>query len=304
MTPAKLSVFFAFFNYSGNGGISCEHPSIRLWWGRTLLAAKADPRVGDIWDRDFSDTPIPMTRNQSVQAARKAGADVLVMVDSDQHPDRELGEDPTARPFWGTAFDFLYGRRLRGLLTIVGAPYCGPPPCENVYAFRWANWQNDNPNVDHRQEPYSREEAAAMTGVGPVSALATGLIMYDLAVFDVLSPPYFYYEYTDVYEQEKASTEDVTSTRDANLVCWEKVRQAPLYCAWDSWAGHWKPKCVRKPRVVTLDQIGENYRRAIRDGRRADERLMEVRPGPALAARLGGGNGEQVPAQGPAQPGG
>ncbi len=286
MTPAKLNVHFAFMSYAGNGGISCIHPSIRVWWGRTLLAMKGDPRIGDITDQDYSDTPIPMTRNRSVQEARKAKADVLVMIDSDQHPDLLLGQDPVAKPFWDTAFDFLYPRHQRDQIVVIGAPYCGAPPLECPHVFRWANWQTDHPGVDHRLEMYMREEAAAMTGIGECAALATGLIMFDMRLFDLLKPPYFYYEYSDEFQQEKASTEDVTATRDMNLITWEALKQAPLHVAWDCWAGHWKPKCVGKPSVITLDQIGDNYKRAMERNRRSDERTTHVSPGPALASRI------------------
>jgi hypothetical protein len=290
MTPAKLNVFFAFFSYAGNGGVSCEHPSLRSWFARTLLQCKEDARVENIMDKDFSDTPITMTRNDAVWKAQQAGADLLVMVDSDQYPDWELIQgDHQAKEWWPTTFDFIYQRFSRGLLTAVGAPYCGPPPCENVYVFRFANWQSDNPNQDLRVEGFSREEAAQRSGFEAVAALPTGLIAYDMRIFDLLDPPYFYYEWSDKYQRQKASTEDVTNTRDIVLHCLEAKGYNPVFVNWDSWAGHWKPKCVGKPRPLSIHQIGENYRAAVlRNQDLKNDRLIilgeEGIPVPSLGA--------------------
>jgi hypothetical protein len=270
----QLNVMFAFFPYGGNGGISSEHPSIRRWFAETLLKIKKDDRIDEVLAQDFSDTPITMTRNKAVQEARKQKADVLIMVDSDQHPDNMIGQDAFARPFWDSTFDFLYKRYPNGPV-VVGAPYCGPPPCENVYVFRWANHQSDHPNVDMRLEQYCREEAAQLTGIQECAALPTGLIMFDMRVFDIVKPPYFYYEYTDEYESEKASTEDVTATRDMSLLGCQKLGYSPVYCNWDAWAGHWKPKCVSKPAILTAEAANEKYRDAVlKGGKPANERLM------------------------------
>lgn len=312
MTPAKLNIMIARFPYAGTGATQSENPDVADWLVETVCKMKADPRVGEISRFRRSDTPIPMVRNAAVHEARQARADLLLMVDSDMAPDVELlAGDATAKPFWESSFDFLFERKMKGLVTVVGAPYCGPPPCENVYVFRWADWQSHHPAdvPDWRQEAFSREEAAGLGGFGEVSALPTGLILFDMAAFDLIEHPYFYYEFAgDGREcqacgcrkpgpqRQKDSTEDVTSTRDMALILHEKLGYNPLFCAWDSWAGHWKPKCVRKPRPVGLDDIGQNYRRAVLAGRRADTQNREVRPGKALAALLEGrrGNG-QVP---------
>jgi hypothetical protein len=274
MQKMKLNVFFAFFPYGGNGGISSEHPSIRAWFADTVIKCKKDERVGEVMCKDLSDTPITMTRNKAVQSAREHKADVLIMCDSDQHPDNMLGVDAFARPFWDTSFDYLYKHHSLGPV-VIGAPYCGPPPHENVYVFRWATHQSDHPNVDMRIEQYSREEAAALTGIQEAAALPTGLIMFDMRAFDIIKPPYFYYEYTDVYESEKASTEDVTATRDMSLIGCQTLGYSPILCNWDAWAGHWKPKCVSKPVVLTSEQANEKYRDAVlKGGRKHNERLL------------------------------
>lgn len=275
MTPYKLNVFFAFFPYGGNGGVSSEHPSIRTWFTQTVLKCKADPRVGDIQTKDFSDTPITMTRNRAVEEAKKAGADVLIMCDSDQKPDVVLGMDAFAKPFWDSSFDFLYKHYPHGPV-VIGAPYCGPPPVENVYVFRWATYESDHPNVDLRLEAYQREEAVTLAGIQEAAALPTGLIMFDMRVFGYVQPPYFYYEYTDVFESEKASTEDVTATRDMSLQATRKLGYSPVFCNWDAWAGHWKPKCVSKPTVITTEQVSAKYRNVTQSSR---EKLMIIGEG-------------------------
>jgi hypothetical protein len=276
MTPLKLNVMFAFFPYSGSGGVSSEHPSIRTWFAQTMMKIKADPRIDQVLSKDFSDTPITMTRNKAVRYARDHGADVLIMCDSDQHPDNLIGMDPFARPFWDTSFNFLYKHHPHGPV-VIGAPYCGPPPDEICYVFRWHTRQSDHPNVDMELEMYGREEAAGLSGIQQAAALPTGLIMFDTRVFDLVKPPYFYYEYTDQYESEKASTEDVTATRDIGIQGQNQLGYSPIHVNWDAWAGHWKPKCVSKPTVITTDHVGLKYRQVTQ--RQSTEKLVMIGEG-------------------------
>lgn len=288
MTPAKLNVCIARFPYAGNGGTQAEVPDITDWLIATVLEMKEDPRVGEIIPWRKSDTPIPMVRNEAVLEAKKEGADLLLMIDSDMAPDYELQRgDPFARPFWKSSFDFIYPRYVRDQLTVVGAPYCGPPPCENVYMFRYANWQSDHPETDLRIESFAREEAARRAGFEEVAALPTGLILYDLRLFDHVPQPWFYYEYEGDGpkcqhcgqrkpgpQARKASTEDVTATRDFVLHAHLDLGYNPVFVNWDSWAGHWKPKCVGKPRPITLDQVGEKYVQAARSGVLAGQQFV------------------------------
>lgn len=280
MKKAKLDLFFSFFPYSGNGASASEHPASRKWFASTLFKAKTDERVGTITGKDFCDTPITMTRNVAVQAARAAGADVLVMCDSDMVPDYELGRgDPLAKPFWDTAFDFLYERFTQGLITVVAAPYCGPPPEENVYLFRWTSKQSEHPNADAQLVQFTRAEAAVRGGFEEAGALPTGLILWDLRAFDLVDPPYFYYEYRDKFECEKDSTEDVTATRDVALACQALHGYSPLFVAWDCWAGHVKPKVVGKPRPFTTATVAAKLQTALRDGVRPGQQLVDVGAG-------------------------
>ncbi len=275
--PMKLKVGICSFSYGGNGGIKSEVPDVRDWMIDTIIAAQKDPRIKSIMNYDLADTPITMNRNRSVLEARKMGLDVLVMVDSDMQPDCE----PGAKPFFFEAFNFLYDSYSRGPV-VIGAPYCGPPPHENVYVFQWAAAMNDQCNPNHKLAGFSREEAARMTGISPVAALPTGLIMYDMRIFDMLEPqsdgsqPWFYYEYSDKYQSTKASTEDVTATRDMSLVGQKILGYNPVYCSWDSWAGHWKPHLVRRPRPITVESVGSKYAEALESGYAPGDRIAYI----------------------------
>lgn len=274
MTHLKLTVCFATFSYGGNGGVSSECPQVGRWLARAIMAAKAEPRIGEVCDIDLCDTPITMNRNRAVKQARQMGADILVMVDSDQAPDMLLGHDPVAKPFFESSFEFLYKHWPKGP-AVVCAPYCGPPPHENVYVFRWATFETGHPDMNCRLEQYRREEAAQFTGIWNVAAQPTGLILFDLRAFDLIDPPWFYYEYTDEFETEKASTEDVTCTRDISMHGIMKLGYNPLYCNWDAWAGHWKPKMVGKPTIIYVDEVTEKFAQAVRIGRKSTERLTK-----------------------------
>ena len=199
----------------------------------------------------------------AVIEARNLGLDVLVMVDSDMMPDCQ----PEGKPFFQEAFDFLYKSYARGPV-VVGAPYCGPTPHECVYVFKWESKANSQINPNYSLSMFSRREATQMAGIGNVAALPTGLIMFDMRAFELTEPknmdskPWFYYEWTDKYASKKASTEDVTVTRDMSLAGIQQLGYNPIYCAWDSWAGHWKPHLVTKPHEIFADHVSQKYAEA------------------------------------------
>ena len=80
---------------------------------------------------------------------------------------------------------------------------------------------------------------------------------------DRIEQPFFYYEYPTKYQTEKASTEDVTNTRDISLAGLTVLGYNPMYCAWSSWAGHWKPRNVTKPRLLTPKDVSVKLGRAM-----------------------------------------
>ena len=260
----KFNVGFCTFSYGGNGGISSEVPDIREWMVPLVSEISKDKRIEHIRLWNLADTPITMTRNRAVLMAREAGIDVLVMVDSDVKPDLLSGQ-PDAKPFFQSSFDFLVSHYQKGPC-VIGAPYCGPPPSECVYVFRWQNMQSDNVNPDFQLEMYDRHTAVKMAGIQECAALPTGMIMYDMRAFELTEPktaadkPWFYYEWKDKYCSDKASTEDVTQTRDIAFVGAQKLGYNPLFCNWDAWVGHWKPKCVGKPHVIDAAGVSDKLK--------------------------------------------
>jgi len=316
---------FATFPYGGNGGAPSTFPETVEWIARTAAKAKSDERVQAVFGYQAADTPITMTRNAAVVEARKRGVDVIVMVDSDVYPDYELDHhhDKSQVPFWDAAFNFLYEHWHKGPV-VIGAPYCGPPPFENVYVFDWQSFRNDDPSLNFKLGPYTREHAAQMAGIQPCGALPTGLIMFDVRAFDLTEPDpgdftvrmerwladfqgqtlssgmiaqisqrcaterfaaehsWFYYEYErdpatgKCFQDRKASTEDVTATRDIGLVGQLKLGYNPIHCAWSSWAGHVKPITVGKPIVMRHDDVAQVYRRAVENGVESNRVSVDV----------------------------
>ncbi len=322
MEPRKLSIMIATFPYSGNGGISSQADEVSDWVIETMLKGERDPRIEWIKKAKFSDTPITLTRNRSVMAARECGADILLMVDSDMFPDKRFKEgDPFAKPFFDSSFDFLYEHYDRGPV-VIGAPYCGPPPNEVVYVFHWKNEQSDNPNLNTQLAKYPREHAATMSGIQHCAALPTGLIMFDMRIFELTEPKrkrealmkqlmgpikqqfadglpltldgtreivqrcldskeraeqsWFYYEWTDQYQQDKGSTEDVTATRDIAMHGRMELGYNPLRVNWDAWAGHFKVKCVDKPVSIFAEEVGDKFIRAAKENRSRSLRRVEL----------------------------
>jgi hypothetical protein len=304
MQPAlKLNVFVGFPSYGGNGGIASEHPDVREWWTETVLKMKADPRVGEIHAKTVSDTPITMVRNRFVRMAREHGCHLLMMVDSDQSPNKHVGE-PWYKPFWDVAFDAVYRHYGKGPL-VVGAPYCGPPGAgENVYVFNFSNRGDYGDESAIGLDQYTRHQASMLAGVQECAALPTGLILYDMRAFELIEPSglshrevlekvregtlqieeaerqisqgWFYYEWKDGQAAQKASTEDVTNTRDIALAGVAKLGYNPLRCAWDSWIGHHKPFNVGKPQPYTVENVAKSLINAVKAERHADEALVAL----------------------------
>lgn len=255
----KHNVMFARFPYK-----RAEEPEVADWLLSTVLKAKRDSRIGEVFSIKLDDTPITMTRNLAVEKAKSAGADLLLMLDSDMVPDLPI---PGAKPFWDTSLDFVLSHQGP---SVIAAPYCGPPPVENVYVFQWRKFQSDHPGADWKLDQFTREEAAYRAGIERVAALPTGLILIDMRIFSTLKPPYFYYEWEDETESRKGSTEDVAFTRDLSMA------GVPVYCNWDAWAGHVKYKVVGKPELVHVDMIREKYREALQRGLSSDDRVVMV----------------------------
>jgi hypothetical protein len=265
----KASIFIARFPY-GNS----EVPDVGDYLVDTVLRLKKSPHISDIFHERYDDTPITMTRNAAVRDAQSVGADLLLMIDSDMDCDAYVRHaeirDPNAKPFLEVAIPFLMEHAGPA---VIGVPYCGPPPHENVYVFRPGKKQSDHPNADCRVEQFTREEAAQRAGIEEVFALPTGLILFDMRAFKDIKRPYFRYEWDSDEESKKGSTEDVYTTRNCALV---GIKQ---YVAWDCWGRHWKRKPVGKPALLTMDMVREDYREAVKRGQLSTEKLVMIGEG-------------------------
>lgn len=269
MTPRQLSLLVTTFSYGGNGGVSSTHPDVMFYILAQQKKWAKDERISRVGIVELGDTPITMARNKAVLTARAGQYDMLLMIDSDMKCDMLVGSNPEARPFWDSSFSFLYDHYEKGPVWVF-APYCGPPPVENVYVFDYQNFQSDNPDDMWKLAGISREEAYLRRGIEPVGAGPTGLILCDMRGFDVIEPQddddesFFYYEWTDKYASQKSSTEDVTATRDFSLMGIQQLGYNPLFCNWDAWAGHWKPKCVGKPNIVSACDVSRKMRKGLK----------------------------------------
>ena len=300
----KLKVFFGFLSYGSNGGTASEAPCIRKWYTDVRLKIAKDDRIYAVEEETIADTPVPMVRNAFVIAARKANADVLVMIDSDQSPNQQAYL-PDFKPFWDSSFEYLYQHYSKGPV-VVFAPYCGPPPHSQCYAFRWSHDIEQGDATIIAIEPYSRHEAARMRGIQECAAGPTGLIMYDMRCFELVEPSHkdpeqvldefkngliskreclrclttrgwFDYEWTSTMDQ-KQSTEDVMNLRNISLAGQVKYGYNPVLCNWDSPAGHWKPWCVEgRPRIWDVKQISETFRRVVESDSRTDEVIVDAK---------------------------
>lgn len=311
MKPQTLSVLAGFLAYGGNGGVATLLPEIMFWWAKVCSEMEKDERINCIRAKKFGDVPLTMERNKMVRTAKDLGCDVLLMIDSDNIPDLYEGVLPEAKPFWKTSFDFLYERKIRGLPTVVAAPYCGPPPhptkggIENVYVFHPEVLEGDVDKQIFKLEGYSREHAAQLRGIQPMAAGPTGCILYSMDAFDVMPvhsftqadildmykrgeisnqracrllnmQSWFFYEYTNGEQTEKASTDDVTNTREIQLAGILKYKEPIVFCNWDAWAGHAKPKIVGKPLPIFVEQVNELYREAVEKNASCHDRLDYV----------------------------
>lgn len=311
MTPMKLDVLIALYCFGGNGGVATILPDIALWLMKLQKSLDGDDRVGRVGIQKFGDIPLTMARNHCVKTAKDGKLDVILMIDSDNVPDLYLGKKPWAKPFWDTSFEFLYERKRRGLPSVIAAPYCGPPPhpanggCENVYVFKAEDNETGRPEMGFRFEAYDRGTASQMRGIQEIAAGPTGCIIYTTDAFDLMpvgkmSRPeildayragdidqdralrllsmesWFFYEFTDGYQTQKASTEDVTNTREIQLAGINKHGEPIVFCNWDAWAGHYKPKCVGMPEPIRMEQINSLYREACETQLSAFEEVRNV----------------------------
>lgn len=199
--------------------------------------------------------PTDRVRNAACRQAKENGHHFLLMLDDDMAPDLLLGKEPGAQPFLPAALDWCLDHDGPCL---VGAPYCGAPPAQEVMVMKNREYAPGLPDgMGVKLDKYTRDEAAREVGIGKVAALPTGCLLVDLRVLDVLPPPWFAYEFEDPpYNTRMASTEDIVFTRNLD---WLGV---PQYAAWSSWAGHVKTFTTGRPYVAPVYDIPTSIRRA------------------------------------------
>lgn len=230
---------------------------------QAALWAQADPRIDDTIHTHIARVPTPVARNELVEAARKHGIDVLVMIDDDM---------AVPGDFFGFAVDFLL--KHQGPAAI-GVPYCTAPPREDVCVFEWASGQSHTADRPWALVNVVREDAARRTGVEEVANIGTGCIAYKMGCFDKITHPYYDYSYEDEKHTKVSETEDCWAHRKMHL------RGVPLYVSWDHWAAHFKTKKVMKPVVVTTGEVIDSFKReALADRHHAAREEAKKNGGP------------------------
>lgn len=290
----QYKIMFARFP---GGGV--ERHETTDWYTETVIKMKKDPRIAAIHPFKCGDTPITMNRNRCVYEALQLHVDYLLMIDSDMEPDPK-GEGGRlryagAKPFWETAWEFAMGHR--DVPMAICAPYCGPSPHNNMYVFRFGAKNNKFRPSDRKLwsiDQFTREEVAVRGGIEEIPAAPTGLVLYDMRCFSTMMPDpkvspdlykgWYYYEWTDQFAMEKASTEDVTQTRDMTFAFYSTggKKGGKMYCAWDCFAHHIKTEHVPKPELIRPDQIGAMYLAALKNPVASDEQLVMVDKGHLL----------------------
>jgi len=241
----KLKVMKAHFPMKG------DHPDVSRWAAEMELVCANDKRIESLGSYYIADTPITMSRNRAVQTAIQNGIDILIMTDDDMGADI-INPKVT---FWESSLNFML-ERWDEAPTVIAVPYCSAPPLEEVMVFRWGAMQTNDPNPNYQLKKYEREESIDLVGIQPVAALATGLVAIDMRIFTgftlkdgriiKLTPPYFYYEWTDNTQTVKSSTEDVVWSRNTELIFAQHGLET-CFVNWDCWAIHHKSKAVGKP---------------------------------------------------------
>lgn len=201
--------------------------------------------------------PTDRMRNAACKQAKRDGFSFLLMIDDDTKPD--LGGYPEAVPFLKSAIDFMLAHDGP---CVVGAPYCGSPPLQEVMVMKNREYAPDLlDGCGLKLDKYTRDEASVLTGIQRVAALPTGCMLIDLRVLDILPPPWFSYEYDDApFNTKLASTEDIVFSRNCD---WLGI---PQYCHWSAWAGHQKTYLTGKPLPAPVADIPGSIYKAWSNG--------------------------------------
>lgn len=272
MQPAKVDILFSVFAFGGTSGCGTIATELAFWLARTAVRLKEDPRIGRVGFKKIDTTPTTMARNRALDAALEANYDMIVMLDADNWPDAQLGRIQTAKPFMEVAFELAYARLQLGKPTMIGAPYCdGPSEQPGGFSGERPNiflWEQIGTNEEHPQYKLgraSRTEAALMTGVHRVGAVATGVCLITMDAVREMTPPWFVYQHND-RGTALLDGEDIYFSREFALRFYEKTGENCLFLAADSWAYHAKPKWVGKPQIAGVEDVSPLYREAVLQG--------------------------------------
>lgn len=247
--PEKVNVLVNVFTYARQVGGDAFS-----WCCGVGPELQNHPRVENVMVSYCHGYPTDRMRNAACAQAKRDGYHLLCMIDDDMKPDLLYGHEPDAQPFLSSAINFTLAHDGPCL---VGAPYCGTPPAQEVLVMKNREYAPDQPcGAGLKLDKYTRDEAAVLTGIQKVAALPTGCLLVDLRALDVLPPPWFAYEFDDEpYNTKLASTEDIVFTRNCD---WLGI---PNYCAWSSWAGHVKTFVTGKPQPApVIDIPGSIYK--------------------------------------------
>lgn len=198
---------------------------------RNLLAQLGAPLKIDFCHR--ARDRIPAARNSLVEEARNRCMTHLLMLDPDVAVNAYLGRQPWAKPWFPAFWQFA----LENPGCVLAAPYCGrgneDPPVQV--------WRGGTSEATRQRVSWN--DAEQRTGWERVSAVGTGLMLIDMAVFDRIQPPYFMDHYFDGTYSRLDYTPDIwfcERCADAGV---------PVWVNWDCWVGHWQNQLVPCPRT-------------------------------------------------------
>lgn len=255
--PERVRLVVCVFTYNA----FC-HADVLRWVSSIPARLGQHPRVSDVAVRVSDGYPTDRCRNAQLKAAADDGYHYALFLDDDMKPDCHANE-PGAVPFLPSALDFALSQPGP---CMVGAPYTGGPPAQEVMVMRYRQRFADLPDaMGLALDKIPREEAATAAGFEEVAALPTGGLLIDTRVTRFMTPPWFYYEYDDEPHRTRlASTEDITFTRDAQAL------GVKLFVAWSSWFGHHKRYLCTKPRLSPVQSVSRQLWAAYENGWRPD----------------------------------
>lgn len=224
MREDKVSIAIFRLTYGGR-----EHPAIGSWLAKTMCNIVADSRVRAVGEYVVDKSPVYLARNVAAKYALGLGADLMVMVDNDMHPDY-ITSAPT---FWKTAFDLVMEHD--DPLVVVAPAQTGPP--YNQVCIHTPVEEPDGKISLHLMEEV---HAAEKAGIEQVPGSGTSLILIDTRVFKIMEPPWFLHLYND-------DVTEIMSSEDVNFTAALKQYNIPLYVTWDSWQGHYKTSLYGRP---------------------------------------------------------